>query len=280
MSDIKNYHDLDADYLSLDKTFVRRTKNIQLIPTAANRKGGKIAYAEWAHVVGIFQTLLHAHLNDTTAPTILDVGCGTGLLAIASQPFVQNTGRYIGIDVDSDAINFCNRHYREGNFEFLHLNTENAFYAPGQQKEQLAWPVVDETADMVTALSVWTHFTPRDAHFYFNEVSRVLKPGGKAIITFFVLDALYFDGVAARTDEAGTFHTLPQNRWIFDQVCRDSGEFFYPTWVDVPEQAIAVTNAGLQKLVQNASLTLLARHLGNWKEVPGLFFQDILVFQK
>ena len=131
-SEPMNYQESDEAYLALDKAFVRRTKNIQLIPLVKFRKGGKISYAEWAHVIGIFQTLIYMHLDDHQSSTILDVGCGTGLLAIASQPYLGGSGKYIGFDVAKEDIEFCLDHYPESNFEFVHLETENPFYAPDQ----------------------------------------------------------------------------------------------------------------------------------------------------
>jgi hypothetical protein len=52
------YRLLDRLYLPLDRALIRRTRNLRLLPEAAERTGGKFSYAEWAHVIGIFQTLL------------------------------------------------------------------------------------------------------------------------------------------------------------------------------------------------------------------------------
>jgi SAM-dependent methyltransferase len=275
-----NYQESDESYLAMDKAFVRRTKNIQLIPQAKFRKGGKISYAEWAHVIGIFQTLIYMHLEEKQSSTILDVGCGTGLLAIASQPFLGSGGKYLGIDVAKEDIDFCRGHYPQASFEFLHLETENAFYAPGQDSQQMEWPIESNSIDLVTALSVWTHFAQEDAAFYLKEVSRVLRPGGKAITTFFLLDDLYYKDVGRRSGQAGQFHTLPQNRWVFDQPSYGSNRWFHPIWADVPEQAIGLNRKGLDAISGGAGLTLIEQHNGNWKEVPGIFFQDVLIFQK
>ena len=57
------YHLLDDLYIPLDQEQIRRTKNIRLIPDVKNRRGGKRSYAEWAHVIGIFQTLMFLNLQ-------------------------------------------------------------------------------------------------------------------------------------------------------------------------------------------------------------------------
>ena len=52
------YKVLDPIYIWLDKKHIRRTKNIPLIPSEANRRGGLYSYAEWSYIIGIFQTLM------------------------------------------------------------------------------------------------------------------------------------------------------------------------------------------------------------------------------
>lgn len=71
------------------------------------RHGGKASYGEWCHVIGIFQTLMYQQLRNKTGNTILDAGCGTGILAIASEPFLGENGKYIGIDVQPEEIEIC-----------------------------------------------------------------------------------------------------------------------------------------------------------------------------
>ncbi len=270
----------DKYYIALDKNYIRRTKAIRLIPSEKNRRGGKYSYAEWAHVIGIFQTLLFIHLKNKEDNSILDIGCGTGLLGIASEPFLGANGHYLGIDVIKADINFCQNHFNSSKFSFMHLNANNPAYTPQQKNKQIGWEIGSNSFDLVTALSVWTHFGESDALFYFNEVSRVLKPKGKAIITFFLLDEDYEKSLSIRSNKKGRYHMTPQNRWIFDQLAYGSNSWFHPKWARVPESAIGVTSEGLNQLIANAGLKKIAHYPGNWKEIPGVFFQDILVFQK
>lgn len=277
---ISPYHLLDWAYLPIDRTHIRRTKNIRLIPDESNRRGGKYSYAEWAHVIGIFQTLMYLQLHHKTDNVILDVGCGTGLLAIASEPFLGRHGKYVGIDVMERDIAFCRSHYPSPKFAFTHLDVANAAYAPSQRNAKTRWPIEDESTDLTTALSVWTHLNEEDALFYFTEIRRVLKPGGKAIVTLFLLDDLYQKGVSTRSHQEGEYHATFQDEWIFDQPSYGSDAWFHPKWVQTPENAIGVTSVGLDRLTAHAAFRLTELFPGNWKEVPGMFFQDILVFEK
>jgi SAM-dependent methyltransferase len=277
----KSYSELDPLYIELDKGHVRRTRNIRLIPAELHRRrGGKYSYAEWAHVIGIFQTLLYLHLDKKQDNIVLDAGCGTGLMAIASEIFLGQRGRYTGIDVSLEDIEFCRSHYDPARFSFMHLDTSNAMYAPSRGADKARWDVQDNTVDMVTALSLWTHLNEDDARHYFSEIGRVLKLGGRAMITFFFLDALYADSLPSRGSAEGRFHSTLQDRWIFDQPSYGSDAWFHPRWARVPENAIGLTPEGLERLLDGSGLRETAYYPGNWKEVPGAFFQDVLVFQK
>ncbi|MEM7333622.1 MAG: class I SAM-dependent methyltransferase [Chloroflexota bacterium] len=270
------------DYLFVfaDQKLIQRTRNIRLIPNERHRRGGKYAFSEWAHVIGIFQTLIYQQLESKQGNTILDIGCGTGLLGIASEPFVGQGGKYIGLDVRGKDIDFCRQHYPSENFEFVHFEVNNPAYTSGQQSTHLKWPVESGTIDIATALSVWTHLKEEDAIFYFREIGRVLKPGGKAIVTFFLLDETYEKSLPLRSNAKGRFHLTAQDKWVFDQSSYGSDAWRHPKWAEVPESAIGVTNAGFERIVEDSGLKLIEQHHGNWKEMPGVFFQDVCIFQK
>lgn len=274
------YDLLDRVYVPFDKQYIFRGKNILQIPHKKNRRGGKLSYAEWAHVIGIFQTLMFVHLGQRENNQIVDIGCGTGLLGIASKPFLGENGCFVGIDVIKRDIEFCRKHYTSSKYSFIHFDVSNAAYAPEQRKGILPWSLESNRFDLVTALSVWTHFQEKDALFYIGEVSRVLKSGGKAIITFFLLDDAYERTLSTRTHKKGEFHMTEQIRWIFDQPAYGSDAWFCPRWVNVPEEAIGITKEGFERLIRETDLSVITHYQGNWKEIPGVFFQDVVVFQK
>jgi SAM-dependent methyltransferase len=274
------YRVLDSMYLPLDRKHIRRTQNIRLIPREQNRRGGKHSYAEWAHVIGIFQTLMCLHLVNRTDIAALDVGCGTGLLGIAAEPFLIPNGHYVGIDVSKKDIDFCRRHYPAPMYEFIHFDVNNPAYAPAQQNQRIPWPLDDQRFDLVTALSVWTHLNEADAMFYFAEVGRVLKPGGKALMTFFLLDEAYEASLAIRSNARGRYNMSSQAYWIFNQPAYGSTAWFYPSRAKVPEQAMGVTRECLERLMSATPLEPQKHYQGNWKEIPGVYFQDVLLFEK
>lgn len=275
-----SYRILDRLYVARDREHVRRTRNLRLIPFEDHRRGGKLSYAEWAHVIGIFQTLLQVHVARKPGLQMLDAGCGTGLLGIAAEPLLGESGRYVGLDVMEADIAFCRAHYPSPPFEFLHFDIHNPAYTPAQERVQRPWPLGDARFDVVTALSVWTHLDEKDATFYLREVSRVLQPGGVALITAFILDEAYERSLPERRKARGRYHNTPQDQWIFDQRSYGSDAWFHPKWARVPEVAIAVSSAGLERLLAASGLRLVQHYTGNWKETAGVYFQDVLILAK
>jgi SAM-dependent methyltransferase len=284
----ENRNDLDSvlgtHYISIDKENIKRAKNLKLIPekAAIRELGGKRSYAEWGHVIGIFQTLIYQNLSKSNNNFILDVGCGSGLLAISSEPFIRPKGQYTGIDVNRNFIDISEKNYKDKWFKFLYLSVFNSVYSPSINETEASkpWDVSSESQDLVTALSVWTHLNEQHSTFYLEEVSRVLKPGAKAIITFFVLDNNYERSLKRRRNAKGRFHNSNQLRWVFDTPLHGSDNWFHPKWTKVPEYAIGVTPKGITAALKNTDLKLIKTNTGNWKETAGIFFQDILIFEK
>tara|TARA_R110002072_G_scaffold74671_3_gene176658 strand:- start:896 stop:1741 length:846 start_codon:yes stop_codon:yes gene_type:complete len=271
---------IDKLFRDIDRQQIRRTKNLRLIPEFANRRGGKLAYSEWAHVIGIFQSLIYQNIKEKKGNNILDIGCGTGLLGISSEPYTSENGSYTGIDVMKDDITFCQQNFTMDHYKFLHFDIANPRYAANQNKELMPWPIEDNSKDLVLALSVWTHLKEEDARFYFKEIARVLKTESRAIITFFYLDEDYQSSLAIRENKKGRFHATSQMNWIFDQNAYDSNNWFTTKLVRNPEDAIAITPEAMKLLIQESGLKVVQHFPGNWKEKPGLYFQDVFVFEK
>ena len=100
---------------------------------------------------------------------VIDVGCGSGRLAVQLAPFL--TGRYVGIDVVPELIDYAKKLTKRADWDFL--------IAPG-----LSIPVTNNCADFVCFFSVFTHLLHEESYHYLEEAKRVAKSGGYIIFSF------------------------------------------------------------------------------------------------
>jgi SAM-dependent methyltransferase len=123
---------------------------------------------------------------------VLELGCGHGRTARALLEYMRSPGGYRGIDVDRPKILDAQERIerRWPNFQFLWADVRNAQYNPSGTIEaaDFALPFDDQTFDIVYAASLFTHLLPKETAAYFRQIGRVLKPGGKSLLSFFLLD--------------------------------------------------------------------------------------------
>lgn len=124
-----------------------------------------------------------------TKPTdaILDIGSGCG--RVAAHFVDDHVGVYRGIDIVKPAVDWCNAEIssRYPNFHFHHADLSNTKYPGGAaDAADFSFPFHDRTFDVVFATSVFTHLVPGSARNYMREIGRILRPGGRACLTFFL----------------------------------------------------------------------------------------------
>ena len=123
---------------------------------------------------------------------VLEAGCGIGRMAIPLTTYLSSTGSYEGFDLVADAIKWCQKQITPlfPNFIFQVADIQNDLYNPkgGFRASQYTFPYDDNHFDFVFLTSVLTHMLPPGLQHYIAEVSRVLKPGGRTLATFFLLN--------------------------------------------------------------------------------------------
>jgi SAM-dependent methyltransferase len=122
---------------------------------------------------------------------VLDVGCGMGRMARPLAGYLDAEGSYEGFDVNRDGIGWCRRRYaRNRNFHFQVADLYNRRYNPhgAHAATDYRFPYDNDRFDLVVATSVLTHLLESEADHYLAEIMRVLKPDGRALVTFFLLN--------------------------------------------------------------------------------------------
>src|SRR5436190_11466211 len=123
---------------------------------------------------------------------VLDLGCGVGRFAVALSEYLDERGRYVGLDTAQESIRLCNRWIasRLPGFAFVWADVFNTNYNRGAdlRAAQYRFPFEDDGFDFVFSNSLFTHLVPDDARNYFAEIGRVLRPDGRTLNTMFLLN--------------------------------------------------------------------------------------------
>ncbi|HST22405.1 MAG TPA: class I SAM-dependent methyltransferase [Blastocatellia bacterium] len=200
--------------------------------------------------------------------TVLDVGCGIGRMAAPLTNYL--TGNYEGFDIVAIGIRWSNNHIARQypNFRFQQANVHNRIYNPkGTCKaSEYSFPYPDASFDFVFLTSVFTHMLPEDISRYLREIVRVLKPHGRALITYFLLNDESKSLIKGGASHRHFVPYLPQC-WTHDE--------------KNPEVALAYAEQYIKDAHKKVNLPIEAIHYGSW---PGrsdyLSYQDITISRK
>jgi len=161
-----------------------------LPPKAGNYSGDRVLHDFAARGEAVVDALGDV-AGMTSSSHVIDIGCGPGRLAIAMSRFLDASGRYEGLDIVADGIEWCERNITGpyGNVHFTLADVYNREYNPKgqQQAADYRFPYADETFDLAVLVSVFTHMLPADADRYVSEIARVLRKGGRIFATYYLI---------------------------------------------------------------------------------------------
>jgi ubiquinone/menaquinone biosynthesis C-methylase UbiE len=211
-----------------------------------------------------------AHLLPSEA--VFDLGCGNGSVARALTRFLSPSGRYEGVDVNAAAIGWLQERYGSyPNFRFTHANVYNKVYNAGGRPTagEYRFPFPDSSFDLVLLKSVFTHMLPADVHTYMREISRVLRQGGRSVITYFLLNEESRSYVERGLDT----HAL-RHEYMGDPLCRVANP-------ELPESVVAHDEGRIRKYYAEVGCSVVELEFGNWCGRTSLLgLQDVVIAVK
>lgn len=202
---------------------------------------------------------------------VLDVGCGIGRMAIPLTRYLGAEGSYEGFDIVAEGIEWCQTQItpRFPRFRFTVADVYNGLYRPDGrfQARDYVFPYPAESFDFVFLTSVFTHMLPADVDNYVRQIARVLRPGGRCLMTCFLLNDEVRQLVARGKS------SLPM---------REQKEGYSTIDRGTPEYDIALPQPYVASLLESAGLIVAPPiHYGKWcGRAAGLTYQDVILVRK
>lgn len=218
-----------------------------------------------------FMTYLRLLVDMRPDESLLDVGCGCGLMALYLKDYLAETGSYAGVDLHSPSIKWCLKHIGTSrpNFQFTHIDVKSLAYNPKGKLSaaDFTFPYDSGSFDVILFKSVFTHLRPPEVENYLKEVSRLLKADGRCLATFFLLN--HEQDQLAANDSGALKFAFGDEQWRY-------------VYEHSPESACAYEENFVLGLLQKHDLRLVRpAYYGSWSgRKNGLSFQDMLVIKR
>ena len=161
-------------------------------PPALMRQEGIDVLEEWFRWAEEWSMLLRIYGGVTRSSSVLEIGCGLGRTALPLRHLLTPPGSYDGFEICANKVAFLERafHTAYPNFRFIWADIHNTYYNPSGRirPADYRFPYPANAFDIIYAASVFTHMLPEATANYFQQSARVLKPGGRCLFSFFLLD--------------------------------------------------------------------------------------------
>jgi SAM-dependent methyltransferase len=229
------------------------------LPGTQHRRAGEVYRRLFVELGGL-----------TPDEAVLEPGCGTGRMAEPLTSYLSEAGSYDGFDVIRKAVRVCSKQISavHPNFRFQHVDVLNRLYNPKGRIDpaEFTFPYDDGSFDFAFLTSVFTHMRPPEVRHYLGEIRRVLRPEGRCLATFFLLNERSLAAAGAGSARRRFEH---------------QGDGYRYDYRDSPEAAVAYEEADVLALLEHAGLSLYRPiRYGRWAGLGPAPNQDSVVFQR
>jgi SAM-dependent methyltransferase len=247
------------------------TSHLSVPPEALNKHIGGRTADDYANIGEEFLEIFQKYGGIKPTDRVLDVGCGCGRMAMPLTRFLT-TGSYEGFDILPELIEWCQQNItpRYPNFHFQLAGVHHGLYSKDAKLKasDFQFPFADDFFDFAFLTSVFTHLLQEDLEHYTREVVRTLRPGGTALITFFILNE-ESEGLMDTTSDIKIPHEYGK---IGAKV----------TDPEHPEAVIAYPETFVRQILADCGLILQEPiHFGFWCGRQGsVTYQDLVVCRR
>ncbi len=180
-------------------------------------------------------------------------------------------GSYDGIEIIDKAVTWCRDEIstRFPHFRFHHADLRNPYSNPEGSgiASHYHLPFADESFDFVFLTSVFSHMPPDEIDAYLTEISRVLKPGARSFITYYLLDDFALERIRQRRASQPFYHEF---------------EGFLSTSGSTPENTIALPEGVIRQFYARHDMEIEEPiRYGAWSgREQYLSYQDVVIAHK
>ena len=201
----------------------------------------------------------------------LDIGSGIGRVAIPLTKHLSNKAEYQGFDVIKLGTSWCQKNIstKFPNFKFTYVPLLNDLYRDnGKDAATYRFPYSKNYFDFACSISVFTHMLPNEVANYFDELEKVMKPGGQIFTTFFILNKE--SAKLMNQSKSFNFSYKMDNYYLMDANVKGANVAFEEDYL-------------MNKIIKINRFKIITKNYGHWcgrNKSESFDFQDVLIIEK
>jgi SAM-dependent methyltransferase len=187
----------------------------------------------------------------TSTSDVVELGCGCGRIALALNdprwdPWFKGT--YLGVDIDSEMLQYCRNNFPAPRFEFILSPHNSETYSPNKSNSMREKPgdlviAAPESKDFVYSIGLFTNLLETEISSYLKETYRILRPDGAMLMNFLCIEHVDLG-------HRWTFHYRRGNAYIENANYPEAAVAYHEAFItelsiDCGFRNVAVTSRGM-----------------------------------